>query len=297
MITKLTILIITFISAGFANAAKTSDVTTVPYTFTVISRTSMADTDIYPKETFKITYQSRFDGKTDWALFTPGDASKNTIVYLHGSFSSGDQIYTRKDIRNFWLSRILNEKHPLLSINMRGTSYMSPAATADLHDLLNYFRNKYSLGKIVLLGGSGGATSAMAYACVHPETINGVIAMGTCDIFTRLEFAENSNKPLLQKLARTVYEAYGGSTKQKPELYRERSVLANADRLNMPVILSMGEKDSLIPVEESRKIAKTLSNKADFHYIEIPDGNHDSSLWIDIDLETLRPVKTPERDH
>ena len=291
MITKLTILIVAFIFTRFANAAQTDDINSSANTFRVISRASMPDKDIYPTKTIKITYQSAFDGKTDWALYMQGDVTKNTIVYLHGSFSSGDQIFTRKDIRKHWLSRIRKGDHPLISINMRGTSYMSPAATGDLHDLLHYCRKEYKLGKIVLLGGSGGATSAMAYACVHPDTINGVIAMGTCDIFSRLEFAEHSSKPILQKLAKTVYAAYGGSTKEKPELYKERSVLANAGKLNMPIILSMGEKDSLIPVTESRKIAAKLSSKQDFHYIEIPNGNHDSSLWIDIDLETLQPRK------
>ncbi|MDD4103292.1 MAG: alpha/beta hydrolase [Kiritimatiellae bacterium] len=258
------------------------------HVFRVTSRALMTNTAVYPAGTVKICYRSAYDEKADWALFMPGDTNRNAVVYLHGSFSTGDQIFTRKDIRKHWLTRIQKGKHPLISINMRGTSYMSPAATKDLYDLLNYCRNKDNLGGIVLLGGSGGATSAMAYACIHPDTIDGVIAMGTCDIFARLEYAENSSLPLLRKLASTVYKAYGGSTKEKPEPYRQRSVLAHADRLNMPIILSMGEKDSSIPVNESRKIALAFKSNPRFQYIEILGGNHDSALWIDVDLETLR---------
>jgi poly(3-hydroxybutyrate) depolymerase len=72
----------------------------------------MSDTKTYPlgsesRPVVKITYRSAVDGKEDWALFRPGDASQNTVVYLHGSFSHADQIFTRQDIRSFWLSRII----------------------------------------------------------------------------------------------------------------------------------------------------------------------------------------------
>ncbi len=255
--------------------------------FTITSRTPLADTTVYPEGTVKITYQSAFDGQTDWALYRPGDKAKQTIVYLHGSFSTADQIFIRQDLRQFWLNKILRENYPLLSINMRGTSYMSPAATADLTDLLNDCRKQYGSKSYILLGGSGGASSAMAYACIAPEQVSGVIAMGMCDIFARLDFARKSNIPVLKKLAETTFAAYGGTLEEMPELYRARSVLANVKKLNMPIVLTMGEKDKLIPVTETRKVAEALKNKPDFKYYEIPGGDHDSAVWVDIDLETI----------
>jgi pimeloyl-ACP methyl ester carboxylesterase len=244
--------------------------------------------DAYPAGTQRITYTSALDGVDDWALFLPGDPGRNTIVYLHGSFSHADQIFTRKDVRDFWLTRIRSGRHNLLAVNMRGTSYMSPAATADLTDLLDYCRAQLGCQRFVLLGGSGGASSAMAYAVLHPEKIHGVVAMGMCDILERLNFARRSNNPVLQKLAKTVFAAYGGTLEEKPDLYRARSVLAHTDRLTMPVILTMGEADPLIPVAETRKIAAAMKDRSNFVYHEIPNGNHDSAVWVDIDLETLR---------
>ena len=244
--------------------------------------------DAYPAGTKRITYRSAVDGAEDWALFLPGDPRKNTIVYLHGSFSSADQIFTRKDVREFWLTRIQAGRHPLLSVNLRGTSYMSPAATADLTDLLDYCQDELGCQRFVLLGGSGGASSAMAYAVLHPEKIHGVIAMGMCDILARLDFARKSDNPVLQKLATTVFAAYGGTPEEKPDLYQARSVLAHTDRLTMPVILTMGENDPLIPVAETRKIAAAMKGKSNFVYHEIPKGGHDAALWVDIDLDTLQ---------
>ena len=165
---------------------------------------------------------------------------------------------------------------------------MSPAATADLTDLLRYCQDELGCQRFVLLGGSGGASSAMAYAVLHPEKIHGVIAMGMCDILARLDFARQSDNPVLQKLATTVFAAYGGTPEEKPELYQARSVLAHTDRLTMPVILTMGENDQLIPVAETRKIAAAMKGKSNFVYHEIPQGGHDSALWVDIDLETLQ---------
>ncbi len=244
--------------------------------------------EAYPSGTVRITYVNAHDGVQDWALFLPGDGRKNTVVYLHGSFATADQIFTRQDIRNFWLSRITEGGHPLLSVNMRGTSYMSPAATADMTGLLDYARAQLGCNNFVLLGGSGGASSAMAYAVIHPEKISGVVAMGMCDILARLDFARRSANSVLQNLAKCVFDAYGATPEEQPKPYLDRSVLAHVDRLSMPVVLTMGEKDSLIPVAETRKIASAMRHNPHFAYREVPGGDHDSALWVDVDLQSVQ---------
>ena len=55
----------------------------------------------------------------------------------------------------------------------------------------------------------------------------------------------------------------------------------------MPIVLTMGEKDALIPVQETRKVAQALRSNPDFQYHEVPNGNHDSALWVDVDLEAF----------
>ncbi len=113
-----------------------------------------------------------------------------------------------------------------------------------------------------------------------------------CDILARLEFARQSANPVLQELARCAFSAYGGTPEERPELYQARSVLAHTDRLTMPVILSLGECDTLIPVVETRRIADAMRNRRNFTYIEISGGNHDSALWTDVDLEKVQ-VREP----
>jgi len=277
---------------GWAVAAISSAADSAQVRLKVTSVTPMSGI-AYPAGTKRIVYTSAFDGVTDWALILPGDPRKNTVVYLHGSFSEADQIFTRKDIRDFWLTRIRDGGHSLFSVNLRGTSYMSSAATADLTDLRGYCKGNLGCKRFVLLGGAGGASSAMACAVLHPEKVHGVVAMGMCDILARLEFAWKSTNPVLQKLAATVFAAYGGSPEEKPGLYQARSVLAHADRLTMPVILTMGEAAPLIPVAETRKIAAAMKGKSNFVCHEIPKGGHDASLWVDIDLEAVQIRKPP----
>jgi pimeloyl-ACP methyl ester carboxylesterase len=253
----------------------------------VVNSVALAVGEEYLPGTLRIAYTSDFDGAEDWALFLPGDPEKHTIVYLHGSFGFADEIFVHEGVRDFWLARIVAGRHPLLSLNMRGTSYMSPAATDDLTGLLDYVREVLGVDDFVFLGGSGGASSAMAYAVMHPEQVHAVIAMGMCDIFARLDFAAKSDQPALQELAATVFAAYGGSPDEKPELYEPRSVLAHADRLTMPVVLTMGECDAVIPVEETRKIAAAMAGRNNFTYVEVPGGAHDAAQWVDVDLDTL----------
>lgn len=248
----------------------------------------------FPAGTTRISYVSGFDGAEDWALFLPGDPGRNTVVYMHGSFSAADQVFTRADVRDFWLTRIVDGRHPLLSVNMRGTSYMSPAATADTTDLLDYCAARFGLGDFVLLGGSGGASSAMAYAVLHPEKVRGVVAMGMCDILARVDFARKSAIPVLRELSEAIFTAYGGTPEENPEPYAARSVLARADRLTMPVVLTVGERDPLTPVAETRKIAAAMAGRPGFVYREIPGGDHDSALWVDVDLQNVVPAEPRE---
>ncbi len=255
--------------------------------FTMLAEVELTDAAVYPAGARRLLFRSAYDGETDWAIFVPGDTTKNTVVYLHGAFSEGDQLFTRRDVRDFWLTRVLAGRHPLLSINMRGTSFMNPAATRDFSDLLDYCRSIYHCGKVVLLGGSGGAFSAMSYACLHPERIDGVIAMGMCDIYAFLANAEHGELPVLRELHRVILQAYGGVPEANPAVYRPRSVLANVEKLTMPVVLTMGEDDTLIPVAETRKIADAMHGRPAFTYREIPHGDHDAALWVDVDLETL----------
>ncbi|NLV73436.1 MAG: alpha/beta hydrolase [Chloroflexi bacterium] len=246
-----------------------------------------ASGDGFPPGTEHIRFISDCDGAADWFYHTPGNPQRRTVVFLHGALSQGDQIYTRADVRAFWLERVLAGSHPLLALNVRGTSYMNPATAADTHALLGWARRELGLNQITLLGGSGGAISALIYGLLYPDDVQGIITLGACDLARWYAFLARGGAPILDTLAETVRAAYGGTPDEAPALYQAHSVLAHADRITVPTVLTHGEADTLIPVEEARAVAAALAGNAEFRYIEVPGGDHDSAVWVDVDLETL----------
>ena len=91
--------------------------------FEIFSSEELRDLETYPAGTKKLVFRSAFDGKTDWALFLPGDTARNTVVYMHGSFSYADQIFTRRDVRNFWLRRIVAGLKVMAEISKRNLNF------------------------------------------------------------------------------------------------------------------------------------------------------------------------------
>ena len=64
-------------------------------------------------------------------------------------------------------------------------------------------------------------------------------------------------------------------------------MLAHANRLmHLPIVLTMGEKDALIPVVETRKVTAVLRANPHFVYHATPNGDHDSALWVNVDFKT-----------
>lgn len=253
----------------------------------------LPDTGTFPPGTVRLAFTSAVDGREDWALFRPGEPGRPVLVYLHGSFANGDQLFTRPDIRAHFLPVFAREGLALLTPNLRGTTYMNPATVDDTADLLDAVAARFVPGaQFVLLGGSGGASSAQIFALRHPERVAGLIALGACDLADRLEFARRSDLPVLQELAQTIIDSYGGTPEEVPEAYAAHSVIAQAARLTMPFLLASGECDALIPIERVRAEAAALIGMPRFHYCEVPGGDHDSPLWLPVE-NMLRVVGVP----
>jgi len=248
----------------------------------------IGDGEVFPQGTVRLSYASGVDGREDWTLFRPGDPSKPVLVYLHGSFSTGDQLFTRQDIRDHFLPVFLREGLGLLTPNLRGTTYMCPKTVVDTADLLDEVERRFApRAGFLFLGGSGGASSAQVFALRHPERARGLIALGACDLVDRLNFARQSDQPVLQDLARAIITAYGGTPEKIPEVYEAHSVIAHADRLTMPFLLASGECDALIPVDKVREEAAALQHQPRFTYWEVKGGDHDAPLFLPV-AEMLR---------
>lgn len=225
----------------------------------------------------RVEFMSQHDGQRDWYLVVPGRPDRPCYVNIHGHGSAGDQLWVRADIRPN-LEAAVSEGLTVISPNLRGNAWMSPAAAEDMVQIINTERPKHPWTKTFFVAGSMGGTSSLVFAALRPEHVDGVVALGAATDIARYEaWCRSPDSPaatitIRNQIANAIAHAYGDADKTA------HSASGNAEKLTMPIVLIHGEKDTLIPVEEARHLATKLKHKHNFTYREIPGGNHDSPL-------------------
>lgn len=246
-------------------------------------------TEWAPSGLEKIVYTSPTDGLNDWALALPAP-SDTWVVCIHGHGSGGDQLYTRKDIRTLWLPAFRERGLGILTPHLRGNAWMGPAAATDLRQLLGIIAGRYAVRKFIFASGSMGGTSNLIYASLFPEDVAGVIARGAAtDLATYHSWccAHGSGRPVLGEIAAAIEAAYGASPSGNPAVYREHSARLHASCLTMPIFLAHGAQDRTIPVSEARALVGQMADADNLCYVEVPNGNHDSPLYL---CEPVHPL-------
>lgn len=236
----------------------------------------------FPEGLVRLEYQSSHDGFRDRVLILPGDDPAFWIVVLHGHGSHGDQLYTREDIRQTWLEPLIATGAGIITPNLRDNAWMNPAAAFDMHEIIDYLRNEYGLKKTLFCSGSMGGTGNLIYSMLFPEDVDAVIVRGAAtDLKSYHQWCLMQKKPILHEIAEAIDIAYTEDELEK------HSTLCHAEKLDMPIYFIHGGSDETIPVEQARRLAEKLHDKADFFYEEIPGGNHDSPLYEDKGLNRM----------
>ncbi len=147
------------------------------------------------------------------------------------------------------------------------TSWMGPAAEADMLQIIDLLKKEYRIKKLIISGGSMGGTGALTFAALHPEVVDGVVAMnGTANLVDYERFQD------------TIAESFGGSKIAKPEEYRKRSAELNCERLAMAIAITTGGRDSIVPPESVIRLADYLSKqKSPVLLIHKADGGHETN--------------------
>ena len=232
-----------------------------------------------PEGVVKARYKSEVDGLEDWAMVWPGIRLGAWVVCLHGHGSTGDQIFTRQDIRDAWLPQFRKLGLGVLSPNLRGDAWMSPPAVEDLHRLIQWTRGEYAADRFIFPSGSMGGTGNLIYAVRRPEDVDVVLARcPATDLASYHAWLLQNDGGVRDEICRAIESAYGGTPEEAPETYAAHSVMGNAHRLTMPLLLIHGDADALIPVEQSRDLAAVLGAAPGFQYVEMPGGGHDAPL-------------------
>lgn len=143
-------------------------------------------------------------------------------------------------------------------------SWMGPSAEADVLQIIEEYRTRHKPERVLLAGGSMGAASALTFAALHPEIIEGVVAMN--GIANHVEY---------ENFQDAISASFGGNKTDKPEEYRKRSAEFWAERLAMPIAFTVGGTDDITPPQSIRRLAGKLKMLGrNLLVLERPEGGH-----------------------
>jgi pimeloyl-ACP methyl ester carboxylesterase len=179
------------------------------------------------------------------------DAAKplDVIIALHGHGSDRwqfikDQRAECKGLRD------VAEKYGLLLVSpdyRAKTSWMGPVAEQDVVQILAELPHRHKVGRIFFAGGSMGGTGALIFGVLHPELIAGICAL-------------NPTANLLEydKFQDAIAASYGGTKATAASQYKVRSPELWPEKLTMPLALTTGGLDQVVPPESTLRLAEAL---------------------------------------
>ncbi len=173
----------------------------------------------------------------------------DVMIALHGHGSDRWQFI--KDMRGECKGlRDVATKYGLIFVSpdyRAKTSWMGLKAETDVVQIIAEMKRRQQVGRVFIAGGSMGGTSALIFAALHPELIAGVCSLnGTANMVEYEKFQD----------ARTA--SYGGSKTEKPDEYKKRSAELWPERFTMPVALTTGGKDEVVPPASVLRLAEKL---------------------------------------
>ena len=147
------------------------------------------------------------------------------------------------------------------------TSWMGPKAEADVLQIIQELRAKYKIGKVFLVGGSMGGSSVLTFAALQPNLVAGVCRCnGTAN---HLEY---------ERFQAAIQASFGGTKDEIPLEYKKRSAEYWPEAFTMPVAITAGGKDSVVPPGSVRRLAHVLKQmKRKVLLICRPSGGHSTT--------------------
>jgi predicted esterase len=202
-----------------------------------------------------LAFTATLDGSVEryvviWPENYAKDETCNVLIALHGHGSDRWQFV--KDARDECrAARDVAAKHRMIYVSpdyRAKTSWMGPKAESDVVQLIGELKKQYRIGKVVLSGASMGGTATLTFAVLHPDLLNGIVSMNGMANLVEYEGFQDA-----------IGESFGGSKKDKPDEYRKRSAEFFPERLTMPVGITAGGKDTVVPAQSVVRLGKKLN--------------------------------------
>ena len=230
-----------------------------------------------------LTFKAELDGSTQryvQMLPKPFDATRprDVLIALHGHGSDRWQ-YIKADRGECKAARDFAAAYGMIYISpdyRASTSWMGPAAEADMVQLIALLRKQHKVRRVFLTGASMGGTSVLVFTALHPDLVAGVSSQnGTANMVEYKNFQD------------AIAASYGGDKTKKAAEYRKRSPELVPEKFTMPVAFAVGGKDTSVPPDSVRRLAGKLEkqNKKNVLTLDRKDGGHETNY--DDTMQTL----------
>lgn len=171
------------------------------------------------------------------------------LIALHGHGSDRWQ-FVRDQRDECRAARDVAAAHGMIYVSpdyRAKTSWMGPKAEADVVQIIGELKRPHRVRRVFLCGGSMGGTASLIFAALHPDLVDGVASMnGTANLVEYDKFQD------------AIAASFGGSKTAVPLEYKKRSAEFHADRLTMPVGITTGGKDRVVPPQSVLRLARAL---------------------------------------
>lgn len=212
----------------------------------------------------------------------------DVLLALHGHGSDRWQ-FVRDPRDECRAARDVAARHGMLFVSpdyRARTSWMGPQAEADVVQIIAELKQKYRVARVFVCGGSMGGTGALTFAALHPELVDGVAAMnGTANLVEYANFQE------------AMAASFGGTKVEVPDEYKKRSAEFWAERFTMPVGLTTGGQDRLVPPDSVQRLAAALQRLGrNVLLIHRASGGHatnyaDAQAILEFMIERAKPPR------
>jgi pimeloyl-ACP methyl ester carboxylesterase len=173
----------------------------------------------------------------------------HVLIALHGHGSDRWQ-YVRDQRDECRAARDTAAKLKMIFISpdyRAKTSWMGPKAEADLVQIIEKLRREYRVGRVFLVGGSMGGSAALTFGALHPDLVAGICSEnGTAN---HLEYDQFQD---------AVAASFGGTKRELPLEYKKRSAEYWPEVLTMPLAITAGGKDTVVPAQSVLRLAEVL---------------------------------------
>ncbi len=204
-----------------------------------------------------------------YMLIRPVHRTEHALIALHGHGADRRQfaLDSRDECR---AARDVAARHGMLFVSpdyRAPTSWMGPKAEADVVQLIKILKRREGIRRVFVCGASMGGSSALTFTVLHPNLVAGVTAMnGTANHVVYTNFQE------------AIAQSFGGTKDEAPQEYRKRSAELYPERLTMPVAITAGGKDTLVPPDSVVRLATALKDRRhDVLLIYREEGGHSTN--------------------